>query len=53
MMHGDRVRAHWLEKRRHDRIVEAGHEVIHVTWAELRDEVTLRLRITRAMQRAH
>lgn len=49
---GDPARAHWEEKRRHDRLVEAGYEVIHVVWAELWDEPALRARIHRALQRS-
>ena len=48
---GDPERAHWEEKRRHDRLVEAGYEVIHVVWAELWDELALRRRINRALGR--
>lgn len=50
---GDPARAHWAEKRRHDRIVEAGYEVIHVTWDELWDERALARRIHAALARAH
>lgn len=49
---GDPERAHWEEKRRHDRLVEAGYDVIHVVWAELWDEPALRRRINRAMRRS-
>ena len=49
---GDPARAHWAEKRRHDRIVEAGYEVIHVTWDELWDERALARRIHAALARA-
>ena len=49
---GDPARAHWLEKQRHDRIVEAGYVVIHVTWAQLWDEPALRFRVNRARRRA-
>jgi very-short-patch-repair endonuclease len=48
---GDPARAHWEEKRRHDRLVEAGYEVLHVVWAELWNEPALRARIDRALQR--
>lgn len=44
--------AHWEEKRRHDRLVEAGYEVLHIVWADLWDEPALRARITRALQRS-
>jgi hypothetical protein len=46
------ARAHWEEKRRHDRLVEAGYEVLHIVWADLWDEPALRARITRALQRS-
>ena len=49
---GDPARAHWEEKRRHDRLLEAGYEVIHVVWAELWDEAALRARINRALRRS-
>jgi hypothetical protein len=49
---GDAARAHWAEKRRHDRLVEAGYEVIHVVWAELWDERALSARVTRALGRS-
>lgn len=49
---GDPERAHWEEKRRHDRLVEAGYAVIHVVWAELWDEPALRRRINRVLRRA-
>ena len=49
---GDPARAHWLDKQRHDRIVEAGYVVIHVTWAQLWDEPSLRVRVDRAVIQA-
>ena len=49
---GDPERAHWEEKRRHDRLVEAGYAVIHVVRAELWDEPALRRRINRVLRRA-
>ena len=42
---GDPAAAHWAEKLRHDRLVEAGYTVIHVTWAQLWDEPRLARRI--------
>ena len=48
---GDPARAHWLEKQRHDRIVEAGYEILRVTWAELWDELALRRRVFAAERR--
>jgi very-short-patch-repair endonuclease len=48
---GDPARAHWEEKLRHDRIVEAGNAMIHVVWAELWDEPALRRRVNRALAR--
>lgn len=50
-LEGDPERAHWEEKRRHDRLVEAGYEVIHVVWAELWDEPALSRRVNRALRR--
>lgn len=49
---GDPARAHWAEKLRHDRLVEAGYSVIHVVWAELWDEPALRRRVNRALSHA-
>lgn len=49
---GSPARAHWEEKRRHDRLVEAGYEVLHIVWADLWDEPALRTRISRALQRS-
>jgi len=51
-LRGDPARAHWEEKLRHDRIVEAGNAMIHVVWAELWDEPALRRRVNRALARA-
>jgi very-short-patch-repair endonuclease len=48
----DPARAHWEEKLRHDRIVEAGYAVIHIVWAQLWDEPALRRRVNRALSRA-
>lgn len=50
-MNGDVPRAHWLEKQRHDRIVETGYGAIHVVWAQLWDEPALRFRVNRALVR--
>lgn len=49
---GDIETAMWREKRRHDRIVEAGYEVLHITWADLWDETALRARVLQALRRA-
>ena len=49
---GDPERAHWEEKKRHDRIGEAGYEVLRITWGDLWDEQALRARVQRAMTRA-
>jgi very-short-patch-repair endonuclease len=49
---GDVARAHWLEKQRHDRIIEGGYEVLRVTWAQLWDEPALRARVMQALRRA-
>ena len=51
-MSGDVSLAHWEEKQRHDLIVEAGYEVVRITWAELWDEGRLKERIARAIRRA-
>ena len=51
-LNGNPARAHWLEKLRHDRIVEAGHPVVHVTWAHLWDEPALSRRVHRALRQA-
>jgi hypothetical protein len=51
-LNGDPARAHWEEKLRHDRLVEAGNEVIHVVWAQLWDEAALRRRVDRARERS-
>jgi very-short-patch-repair endonuclease len=51
-LRGDPARAHWEEKLRHDRIVEAGNTMIHVVWADLWDEPALRRRVNRALTRA-
>jgi hypothetical protein len=48
---GDREQAHWAEKIRNDRLVERGHEIVHVVWADLWDEVALRHRIETALRR--
>lgn len=48
---GDVETAMWREKRRHDRIVEAGYEVLHITWSDLWDEAVLRERILQALRR--
>lgn len=50
-MKGDIARAHWEEKIRHDRLIEAGHDVVHVIWAHLWDEPRLRQRVQRARSR--
>ncbi len=52
-LNGDPAAAHWAEKLRHDGIVEAGFEVLHVAWNDLWDEHALRARIARALDRAH
>jgi very-short-patch-repair endonuclease len=49
---GDVEAAMWSEKCRHDRIVEAGYEVLRVTWADLWDEAALRERVRAALRRA-
>jgi very-short-patch-repair endonuclease len=49
-MSGDVARAHWLEKQRHDRIVEQGYPVRRVIWAHLWDEVALAARMHRALR---
>lgn len=49
---GDPALAHWREKQRHDRIVEAGYEVLHLTWSDLWDEAALRARVWAALRRA-
>lgn len=49
---GNPARAHWQEKLRHDRIVEAGHPVLHVAWAHLWDEPALNRRVHRALRQA-
>jgi very-short-patch-repair endonuclease len=49
---GDPERAHWEDKQRHDRLVDAGFEVVHVTWDQLADELALQVRIERALRRA-
>ena len=51
-MAGDPAAAHWAEKVRHDRIVERGHPVLRVIWAELWDEPALSHRVHRALRRA-
>lgn len=51
-LNGDVELAHWEEKLRHDRLVEAGYEVLHITWADLWDEAALRARVNRALMRA-
>jgi hypothetical protein len=51
-LRGDPARAHWEEKLRHDRIVEAGTAMIHVVWADLWDEPALRRRVNRALASA-
>ena len=48
---GDVQTAMWREKRRHDRIVEAGYEVLHITWSDLWDEAVLRERVLKALRR--
>lgn len=48
----DPAEAYWREKQRHDRIVEAGYEVLHLTWADLWDEARLVERIARALRRS-
>ncbi len=50
-LRGDPAAAHWAEKRRNDRLVERGYEVLHVTWADLWDEGALAERIARALRR--
>jgi very-short-patch-repair endonuclease len=49
---GDVPRAHWEEKQRHDRIVEAGYEILRITWADLWDEPRLAERLARALRRS-
>ncbi len=49
---GDVEAAHWAEKQRHDRLVEAGYEVVRVTWDQLWDEPALLRRIEAALSRA-
>ncbi len=44
--------AHWQEKLRNDRIVEAGHGMLHVTWEHLWDEGALSRRVHSALRRA-
>jgi very-short-patch-repair endonuclease len=51
-LQGDPAAAHWAEKRRNDRLVELGYEVLHVTWADLWDEVALARRVARSLRRA-
>jgi very-short-patch-repair endonuclease len=48
---GDPARAHWEEKRRQDRLVEAGFTVLRVVWADLWDEAALERRVHRALVR--
>lgn len=48
----DPAQAHWQEKVRHDRIVESGKGVLHVTWAQLWDEPALARRVHSALRRA-
>lgn len=52
VLDGDPALAHWAEKKRHDRIVEAGYEVIHITWKEIWDDRALAARVVRALERA-
>lgn len=49
---GDPERAHWEEKLRHDRLTEAGFEVLRIVWADLWDEAALTRRVLRALARA-
>jgi hypothetical protein len=49
---GDPARAHWEEKLRHDRLVEAGYDVLRITWADLWDVAALRRRVMQARERA-
>jgi len=49
---GNPALAHWQEKLRHDRIVEAGYGMLHVTWAQLWDEGSLSRRVHSALRRA-
>lgn len=49
---GDPERAHWEEKLRHDRLTEAGFEVLRIVWADLWDEAALTRRVMRALARA-
>lgn len=51
-LNDDPERAHWEEKQRQDRLVEAGYEVIRITWADLWDEDALARRILAALRRA-
>jgi very-short-patch-repair endonuclease len=51
-LNDDPERAHWEEKQRQDLLVEAGYEVIRITWADLWDEDALARRILRALRRA-
>ncbi len=51
-LNDDLERAHWEEKQRQDRLVEAGYEVVRITWADLWDEDALARRILGALRRA-
>lgn len=51
-MGGSLEAAHWNEKRRHDQLVEAGYEVLRVTWDQLWDEPVLAARVFRGLARA-
>jgi hypothetical protein len=42
----------WREKRREDRLREAGYEVVRVVWADLFDARTLSARVRRAFSRS-
>ncbi len=41
----------WAEKRREDRLREAGYIVIRVTWADLKEPARIVARIRRALAR--
>ena len=48
---GDPEHAHWAEKIRNDGLVERGHEVLHIIWADLWDEAALQRRVEAAIRR--
>ena len=51
-MNGDVERAHWEEKRRHDRIEETGRVVVRVVWEELAAPTRVLAKVQRAIRRA-